>query len=363
MNDRREGGRAGRREGSRLTVLFLGAMFLASPANAQDSYLFYVAAESADEVALMRFTPGAGLTTERTIPVGFWPAEMEGAHGVSVSPDGKFWYLTLGHGFPFGTLLKYETGTDSLLGRTELGLFPATIAITRDGALALIVNSNFHGEKTPSTVSIVDTDMMVELDQLETCTMPHGSRLSHDGTKHYSTCMMDDRLVEIDTRLLEASRTLDVSPANGAGVCSPTWAAPAPNGKHLYVICNKSHEVVEVDVGAWGITRRWEAPKAPYNAQVTPDGTKLLVTQKASAEFSVWDTQTGQRLALLPSTRTVTHGVAVSPDGRYAFVSIEGVGGEPGTVDVFDLAAYEKVASAEMGKQAGGIAVWKVDRR
>ncbi|MEE8133666.1 MAG: hypothetical protein V3T56_01335 [Gemmatimonadales bacterium] len=25
--------------------------------------------------------------------------------------------------------------------------------------------------------------------------------------------------------------------------------------------------------------------------------------------------------------------------------------------------AYEKVASAEMGKQAGGIAVWKVDRR
>jgi DNA-binding beta-propeller fold protein YncE len=55
--------------------------------------------------------------------------------------------------------------------------------------------------------------------------------------------------------------------------------------------------------------------------------------------------------------------VAVSPDGRYAFVSIEGVGGEPGTVDVFDIVAYEKVASAEIGKQAGGIAVWKTDGR
>ncbi len=77
----------------------------------------------------------------------------------------------------------------------------------------------------------------------------------------------------------------------------------------------------------------------------------------------MWDTRTGQRLALLPSTRTVTHGVAVTPDGRYAFVSIEGVGGEPGTVDVFDLETFEKVASADIGKQAGGIAVWKTERR
>ena len=348
----------------RLPILLLfGTILVASAAKAQDSYLFYVAAESEDEVALMRFTPGVGLAVDKNIPVGFWPAEMEGAHGVSVSPDGRYWYLTLGHGFPFGSLLKYETGTDSLLGRTELGLFPATIAITRDGALALIVNSNFHGEKVPSTVSVVDTEMMFELDQLETCTMPHGSRLSADGTKHYSACMMDDRLVEVDTRSIEVTRTLDVSPTNGELACSPTWAAPSPNGRYVYVMCNKSHEVVEVDVAAWKIARRWNAPTAPYNAQVTPDGQKLLITQKGSAEFSVWDVEHGTRLALLPNTRSVTHGVAVSPDGRYAFVSIEGVGGEPGTVDVFDLEKLEAVASADIGKQAGGIAFWKMESR
>jgi DNA-binding beta-propeller fold protein YncE len=338
-------------------------MAFASSANAQDSYLLYVAAESADEVALLRFTPGVGVVVEKTISVGFWPAEMEGAHGVSVSPDGKYWYLTLGHGFPFGTLLKYTTGEDSLVGRTGLGLFPATIAVTHDGVLAFIVNSNFHGDKTPSTVSVVDTDLMVELDQLQTCTMPHGSRLSADGTRHYSACMVDDLLVEIDTRSVDVSRTLDVSPIEGAPLCSPTWAAPSPNGKHVYVMCNKSHEVVEVGVEEWAVARRWDAPKAPYNAQVTPDGSKLLVTQKASAQFSVWDTESGERLALLPTTRTVTHGVTVSSDGRYAFVSIEGVGGEPGTVDVFDLDAFEKVGSVEIGKQAGGIAFWKIDGR
>ncbi len=338
--------------------MVFGTLLLPPPIPAQDSYLFYVAAESADEVALMRFTPGQGLAIEKAIPVGFWPAEMEGAHGVNVSPDGRFWYLTLGHGFPFGTLLKYKTGSDSLLGQTELGLFPATIALTGQGDLAFVVNANFHGEKVPSTVSVVDTDLMIELDQLETCTMPHGSRMGADGTKHYSACMMDDRLVEIDTRAIDVSRTLDVSPADGS-VCSPTWAAPSPNGRHVYVMCNKSHEVVEVDIVEWAIARRWDAATAPYNAHVTPDGSKLLVTQKGSAEFSVWDTQSGSRLALLPSTRTVTHGVAVSSDGRYAFVSNEGVGGQPGTVDVFDLMMLAKVATAEMGKQAGGIAFWK----
>ncbi len=38
-------------------------------------------------------------------------------------------------------------------------------------------------------------------------------------------------------------------------------------------------------------------------------------------------------------------------------MTLEGVGSEPGTVDVIDLAGLERVASLEMGKQAGGIAM------
>jgi DNA-binding beta-propeller fold protein YncE len=53
------------------------------------------------------------------------------------------------------------------------------------------------------------------------------------------------------------------------------------------------------------------------------------------------------------------HGVVVSPDSRYAFVSVEGVGAEPGKVDVFDLRTFERVASAEVGQQASGIAFWR----
>ena len=39
----------------------------------------------------------------------------------------------------------------------------------------------------------------------------------------------------------------------------------------------------------------------------------------------------------MPTKRRVVHGVVVSADDRYAFVSVEGVAAEPGTVEVIDL--------------------------
>jgi hypothetical protein len=56
----------------------------------------------------------------------------------------------------------------------------------------------------------------------------------------------------------------------------------------------------------------------------------------------------------------VTHGVAISPDSRYAFVSSEGVGAAPGKVDVWDLVALRRVAEVVVGQHAGGIAFWKM---
>jgi hypothetical protein len=62
----------------------------------------------------------------------------------------------------------------------------------------------------------------------------------------------------------------------------------------------------------------------------------------------------------MKSSTTLTHGVAISPDSRYAFVSSEGVGAAPGKVDVYDLRVMTRAASVDVGQQAGGIAFWKM---
>ena len=360
---------------ARLLLLAGLAVAAPPPPAASQSYWVYAAAESEDEVALLRYDAGGGLTVEKTITTGWLAAEIEAPHGLAMDPGGEYWYLTLGHGFPTGRLVKYETVSDTVVGVAELGLFPATIAIPPHGTVALTVNANFHGDHVPSTVTIVDLETMFPVAEVVTCTMPHGSRFNADGSRHYSACMMDNQLVEIDGATLDVTRRLDLvanepahAPLDGhmamappAGQhCSPTWTTPHPDGRRVFVPCNKGDVILEVDVQQWRVTRRIEAPGAPYNLDLTPDGSLLLATLKGSAQVGIWDVATGKLLHLVDSLLRVTHGIVATPDGRYAIVTVEGVGGDPGVVEVIEIESGTRVASAEVGKQAGGIALWKM---
>lgn len=362
----------------------------AHPITAPDrDYLVYAGSEATDRIALIRFGP-SGARVEREITVGIMPADADGPHGIAVSPDGRHWYTTTAHGAPFGYLWKYTTGSDSLVGRVMLGNFPATMQLTPDGAFVYAVNFNLHGEMVPSSVSIVAADEMVEVARVQTCTMPHGSRINAQGTKQYSACMMDDMAVEIDTRTLGVARHFMLRQgaehgmagaprrataggghdAGGHGMeppkpgdvgCSPTWVQPSATGDRLFVACNKSSDIVEIDVARWAMTRRIPAGPGVYNLAVTRDGTKLVATNKRGQSVSVIDIATGRELARLATKRRVVHGIVVSPDDRYAFVSVEGIGSEPGTVEVIDLRALKTVATVDIGQMAGGIDFWKTE--
>ena len=168
-------------------------------------YLVLVASEGNDRISLVRFGP-AGASVEHVSRIGRNPTEPVGPHGLGVSPDGRYYYVSTAHGFPNGDLWKFTTAGDSLKGRVTLGLFPATLQISPDGLFAYVVNFAVYSEMKPSSVSVVYADDMAEVARITTCTMPHGSRLNRDGTKHYSACMMDDALVEIDTRQLAVAR-------------------------------------------------------------------------------------------------------------------------------------------------------------
>ena len=352
-------------------------MLVALPLAARDYYV-YVTAESEDQVALIRFD-GRDAVVVQEINVGVWPVEIEGPHGLAVSPEGDYWYLSVAHGFPYGHVYKYATGDDQWIGRVELDMFPATMQISAATGMLYVVNFNLHGDKKPSFVSVVDPESMTEIDQIETGIMPHGSRLTRDGLKHYSVAMMDGMLYEIDAVGMRVTRTLylgkDPAPATGMKRSKgrtgnhnrppmrkekPTWAAPDPSGEHVYVTNNGTDEVVEVDLTDWRISRRFATGKGPYNCEVTSDGKLLVVTYKTDAATAVWDLRSGRELARIQNTRRVTHGVAISPDSRYAFVSVEGIRGQPGSVDILDLRELSLVTHAEVGKQAGGIAFWKM---
>src|SRR5687767_4024348 len=92
-----------------------------------------------------------------------------------------------------------------------------------------------------------------------------------------------------------------------------------------------------------------DAGPGVYNLAVTRDGTRLIATNKRGQSVSIIEIASGRELARIPTSRTVVHGVAISDDDRYAFISIEGKGAEPGTMDVIDLTTLARVASVDLG--------------
>ena len=377
---------------NRLTLLALAALGSASPASppkpvppTNDYYLF-VGSEGNDEVSLVKFGPsGAGVV--RKVRMGTNPTELVGPHGVAVSPDKRYYYVSTAHGTPYGSLWKYTTVGDSLVGRVVLGAFPATVQVSPDGAYVWVVNFNLYGDMITSSVSVVYGPKMVEVARIPTCVMPHGSRLNPQGTRHYSACMMNDALVEIDARTMALSRHFILTKGQEHGgtgapgsmasmpgmehgaaamkpsdiTCSPTWAQPSPDGASVFVACNKSNDIAEIDVERWTLKRRIPAGDGVYNLAITRDGKLLVGTNKRGQSVSVIDVASGKELARIATARKVASGVTISPDDRYAFATVEGVGSQPGTVEIIDLTSLTRVASVDVGPQAGGIDVWKVE--
>src|SRR5687767_15699160 len=208
---------------SALSAFFVILAFSASSPSQQQpakDYLVYVLSESADKISLIRFGP-KGASVERTIATGSMPTDIDGPHGIAISPDKKFYYVSLSNGRPNGSVWKYSAANDSVLGRVPLGSFPATMDVSKDGEFLYVVNFNLHGDMVPSSVSVVATTPMMEIARIQTCTMPHGSRLNSQGTKHYSACMMDDMLVEIDTATLKVSRHFVLTKGKEMGMSGP----------------------------------------------------------------------------------------------------------------------------------------------
>jgi DNA-binding beta-propeller fold protein YncE len=346
----------------------------------------YVASEAVDQVSRVRFGGGPG-TVERVIKVDPRPSEADGPHNLNISPDRQYWYTSVAHGTPNGSLWKFDTANDSLIGTVTLSRFPATISFSPDGEYAWVANFNLFGDMVPSSVSVVYTPVMQEIARIPTCLMPHGLRVAADGSKAWMTCMMDDKLVEMDPVGYKVTRVLSVKPgaervtttgsamlpgeehahgtmshdapgSGGAPVsCAPSWVQPTSDGRRLYLACNRHGEVLEVDAASLTVSRRIATGKTPYNLAISRDGSVLVATLKGSQALSVIDLATGKERAQLKTSHTVPSGVQVTPDGRYAVVSCEGKGSEPGAVDLFDLASGALLDSVVVGAGAGGIQI------
>lgn len=84
----------------------------------------------------------------------------------------------------------------------------------------------------------------------------------------------------------------------------------------------------------------WQGgPNMLYNA-ITPDGKKLLATSPSTGSVYVFDSKTGNQLAIIKVDKA-PKGVKITPDGQYAYVSNEA----SATISVVELDNYKVIAT------------------
>jgi DNA-binding beta-propeller fold protein YncE len=161
---------------------------------------------------------------------------------------------------------------------------------------------------------------------------------------------------------------LTLSPAGEPRVIpvarQPEGIAITPDGNTVWVGSNRDSVVLVVDARAGVLTDTLRGFALPYRVAISPDGRRAVVTDPAKATVRIFDVASRRNLVTIDVPRDSIvataevpgspspEGVAISTDGRWAFVTLQG----RNRVVTIDLDAGTIVQWAPTGTWSDGIA-------
>ncbi len=287
--------------------------------------------------------------------------EYKTPFNLAVSPDGRQLYVVCEAS---DELAVVDTESRTVMGKTEVGNLPHGVCLSPDGGTAYVSN------RGDDTVSVIDLSAMAVVDTIVVGDEPHGVVTDEMGRILYvaNAGSADISVVDLERRR-EVKR---LSAGRGA------WGVSrSPDGGEIYVTNNLSHfvpfrtpsrsEVTVVGTERSVISDRVMIPQANLlqGVDVAPGGDFALVTLIRTKNLVpmtrvlqgwvmtngigvMWrDGRVDQLLLDEPDNYfSDPTDVAITPDGRLAFVSGGGVD-EVAVVDIRRMRAVLEAASDE----------------
>jgi DNA-binding beta-propeller fold protein YncE len=285
------------------------------------------------------------------------------------------------------TLIDVASG--NVLATLPTGQGPHEVALTRDGSLAVVTDYG-TGQGPGHTLTVIDVPgrrvaRTIELGQY---TRPHGiaflpgdslvavtSEASQNvvivhpasgairkaiPTRHAGSHMVAfgnsaDRMYTGD---IGSNTVSELNPATGEYLRSfavpsqPEAIGVTPDGREVWVGSNAEGKVSVLTPSTAAVVTAAEGFGWPYRIVFTPNGQTVIMPDLRGEEVRFVERATHRELGRMPFAGAAPQGIAITPDGRWAFLSLSGAG----SVVLIDIAARTVVRSIPAGPAPDGVA-------
>ena len=276
-----------------------------------------------------------------------------------------YWYVSLIGG---GQVWQFDAHADTLVKTVIVPGSPALLSLTPDGEKLYV--SQFTSSTT-NRVVVLNTATMTVVNSIPVWIMPHGMRMNTAGTRLYVANMMSDNISVIDVASDSVVETVPV--AYDARPFGPTKYMPmeiavSPNDSLFMVTCSEWHEVRMFVAATNSLIDSFQVNDQPWHLQFTPDGEFCYVSNRRGNSVSVIHVPMRHVMSTImsPSAFAYPHGIDLSTDGRYVFVSSENVSHRyvprynmefVGNICVIDHLTDQVVKVIEVGEMPTGLSV------
>jgi YVTN family beta-propeller protein len=271
-------------------------------------------------------------------------------HNVQISPDGSILGAVLvpaGHGHesstksPNGFALFYDSNTDQLIKKVEVGKHPAHIVFTEDERYVLVTNSE------DNTVSVLDGSNYDIVGTITTGKGPHGFRITQDSKYAYIANTDEDTISVLNLELLKEDKRIKVGK-------TPVTTAMTKDGRFVLVTLHAEDSIAVVDTTTDTVTKI-PVGVGPAQVYIQSDDRFAFVANQGtetnpSNTVSKIDLNTMEIVATI-TTGQGAHGVAFSQDNKFVYITNM----FEDTVSVIDNEGNKVIDTFEVGKIPNGI--------